>query len=685
MSGQSLSASLDKLSLETEENASVKLSMPTNGVPPSYGDQTLDQPAVFSQFPFSSLSSPDSPQSSRLSRLYGPGLMPSSDGISSSNSLSASDPGIFAQTPIPTHDSGAILGSGSGLPSPSLHQMKSSSPFFNPAWSKVSTPTGSTFTLPAERSNSMTGSPATLPMNPTIRFGNSLPAAVSGETDIIPTAIVIKNIPFNIKREQLLHVIRDLGIPVPYAFNYHFDQGIFRGLAFANFHSPVEANEVVNALNGLEVSGRKLRVEYKKVLQAGEKERIEKEKPLKRLQFPSFPDKERKKERSPTSEHLNLHIHNAPLRGCSPVPGASATHRSSDPVSGFSLPRMSLQDSGDPVLDLNDTSTLEIYSRVLLFKDDRMRDELSFSKSLTPEERHVVHLVSEKLGLYHYTMGTGDDCYVLVTKTNVPHLDASELLMPQNSFPSHQPNHPTIHNDLLTKKSVPDMKRMMYGEVNRSSSPALMHRSAGLLTPSGSASLARNSSCSPRNSSCSPRNSLNYAGDPRFEGFGSFGGGPSNSQNLFAYPVDTPSVPYISHSNVIGDQDNSEFISATAIPPLHRSRSPLHRVHSPMSTSIYSAPVTPLSQTTGPLDHDTSPFGTLPSEQESHQHSPIFHDQLIEKPTFHTAQSPAPLGLGDRPQLMLDINAIMTGQAEDKSPSGLVPPKITTSSASDNQ
>ena len=31
------------------------------------------------------------------------------------------------------------------------------------------------------------------------------------------------------------------------------------------------------ALNGLDVSGRKLRVEYKKVLQAGEKERIEKE------------------------------------------------------------------------------------------------------------------------------------------------------------------------------------------------------------------------------------------------------------------------------------------------------------------------------------------------------------------------------------------------------------------------
>ena len=43
-----------------------------------------------------------------------------------------------------------------------------------------------------------------------IRFGSQLPSAPapsSGESDIIPTAIVIKNIPFNIKREQLLHVI----------------------------------------------------------------------------------------------------------------------------------------------------------------------------------------------------------------------------------------------------------------------------------------------------------------------------------------------------------------------------------------------------------------------------------------------------------------------------------------------
>lgn len=679
MSDPSLTATLDKLTLDTGKNAPPELSISTNGTMPSHGGTTsLDQPGMFPPFPFTSLGSPESPQSSRFPRLFGQGVMPQTDATSPANSLSASDPGLFPLSPIHGHDAGAMLGSGNGVPPSPLHQVRTPSPFFNGPWGKIPTPTSATFAMPSERSNSVSGSPATLPMNPTIRFGNNLPAAIPGDTDIIPTAIVIKNIPFNIKREQLLYVIRDLGIPVPYAFNYHFDQGIFRGLAFANFHSPAEANEVVAALNGLEVSGRKLRVEYKKVLQAGEKERIEKEKALKRMQFSSFPDKERKKEKSPTTEHSTLHVQNAPLRGSSPVFGANAPQRSSDPVAGFTLPRMPLQDSGDPALDLNDGSTLEIYSRVLIFKDDRMRDELSFSKSLTPEERRVVHLVSEKLGLYHYTLGTGDDCYVLVTKTNMPHLSVPDLVTPQNTFSKLKPTHVTIHNDLLTKKSVPDMKRMMYSEVNRSSSPGLMHRSAGLLTPCGTASMARKSNVS-------PGDSFSYGADPRFDGFGSFGSGSSSSQSLFAYPVDTPSVPYISHSSANGDQDSSDFMSASGIPPLHRSRSPLHRAHSPMSASIHSTPVTPMSQTTGPLDHAISPFGTLASEHETHQNSPVIRDQMIESSPFSSAQSPLRPMFGDRPPLMLDINAIVMGQADEKTSPGLAPPKITTSSASDNQ
>jgi RNA recognition motif-containing protein len=54
-------------------------------------------------------------------------------------------------------------------------------------------------------------------------------------------------------------------------------------LAFANFRHSADADTVVAALNGFDVQGRTLRVEYKKVLQAGEKERIEREKAIHRM------------------------------------------------------------------------------------------------------------------------------------------------------------------------------------------------------------------------------------------------------------------------------------------------------------------------------------------------------------------------------------------------------------------
>lgn len=105
------------------------------------------------------------------------------------------------------------------------------------------------------------------------------------EEDVIPTAIVIKNIPFAIKKEQLLDVIAKMELPLPYAFNYHFDNGVFRGLAFANFTNTEETTKVLTSLNGKEIGGRKLRVEYKKMLPQAERERIEREKREKRGQL----------------------------------------------------------------------------------------------------------------------------------------------------------------------------------------------------------------------------------------------------------------------------------------------------------------------------------------------------------------------------------------------------------------
>ena len=161
-------------------------------------------------------------------------------------------------------------------------------------------------------------------------------------------------------------------LPKPYAFNYHFDNGTFRGLAFANFHSPEETQHVIRALNGYELIGRKLRVEYKKVLPADQRERIEQQKRQKAVQ--------------------------------------------EDPAIAASL---RAKTDKKLEIDLNDPATLQIYSSLLLFRDDNSptaRTQLAFPPEFSPHQRRVVHLISQKLGLEHSSRGDGDDRYVVISK-----------------------------------------------------------------------------------------------------------------------------------------------------------------------------------------------------------------------------------------------------------------------------
>ncbi|KAH9446884.1 hypothetical protein Pst134EA_028871 [Puccinia striiformis f. sp. tritici] len=289
-------------------------------------------------------------------------------------------------------------------------------------------------------------------MNPTST--NQSGATPDGEDDIIPTAIVIKNIPFSVRREQLLAIIEDLMIPLPYAFNYHFDNGVFRGLAFANFRSASEADAAVAGLNGFDISGRKLRVEYKKVLQAGEKERIEKEKAIKRMRSmqlqkeSSLMDQYSSQPALPSSStHItfgNYSSHEEDYRGLGgmhnhhPIP-ASMPHRPSQSVlnsGGQQHPFLSLnhditsaqqafesftlsgalESKQSKELDMNDPQTLELYSRVVVFKEDKLRDELSFAKSLSGPQRRIVHQIAKKLGLVHRSEGVGEERFVVVSK-----------------------------------------------------------------------------------------------------------------------------------------------------------------------------------------------------------------------------------------------------------------------------
>ncbi len=173
-----------------------------------------------------------------------------------------------------------------------------------------------------------------------------------------------------------------------------------------------------------------MRVEYKKVLQAGEKERIEREKAIRRMRSMQI-EKEHAALQHQQYDDFGPVINTpfTPSRSfsaSSPFPGQQ--HQYSPPqlpplptpqpyIGTPTLPTTpGTSKASTNELDLNDPSTLEIYSRILLFKDDRMRDELAFSRTLSPKQRRVVHLVAQKLGVYHYSVGEGDERYAVVTR-----------------------------------------------------------------------------------------------------------------------------------------------------------------------------------------------------------------------------------------------------------------------------
>ncbi|KAI9828866.1 MAG: hypothetical protein M1819_006481 [Sarea resinae] len=209
------------------------------------------------------------------------------------------------------------------------------------------------------------------------------------DEELIPTAIVIKNIPFAVKKEQLVQLMTDMNLPLPYAFNYHFDNGVFRGLAFANFTTAEETAAVIDHLNHFELQGRKLRVEYKKMLPLVERERIEREKRERRGQL-------EEQHRPMASSQLHSQASMSSLS--SHIPATSPS-----PVS---------QRNTKP--DLNDPQTLQFYSQLLLFRDDLAREALVFPSTLSPAQRRIVHTLAHHMALAHVSRGNGEQRQVHV-------------------------------------------------------------------------------------------------------------------------------------------------------------------------------------------------------------------------------------------------------------------------------
>lgn len=219
------------------------------------------------------------------------------------------------------------------------------------------------------------------------------------DDELIPTAIVIKNIPFAVKKEQLVQLMVDMNLPLPYAFNYHFDNGVFRGLAFANFTSPQETEQVIQALNHMDLSGRKLRVEYKKMLPLAERERIEREKRERRGQL------EEQHRPVPQSQlHNQLSLSSIPRNTPSPLSHRGGNKPGTSAIPGS--PGNGLTYTTD--IDMNDPKTLEFYTEMTLFKRDVSREVLIFPPTLDPASRRIVHTLAHHMGLMHTSRGSGD-------------------------------------------------------------------------------------------------------------------------------------------------------------------------------------------------------------------------------------------------------------------------------------
>jgi hypothetical protein len=224
-------------------------------------------------------------------------------------------------------------------------------------------------------------------------------------SDLIPTAIVIKNIPFNVRKETLTALMTDMCLPQPYAFNYHFDQGVFRGLAFANFQNAEDTATVIEKMNGLDVQGRKLRVEYKKMLPEHERERIEREKREKRGQLEeqhrSMPLHQQGSMHSLTNAAAGNGQRNSPLRK-SPALMSDRGRAHTDLAVGD--------------VDLNNPETLNFYTELTLFRNDPGREILVFPNSITPTQRRTIHILAHNMGLEHRSAGEGQHRQLHVIK-----------------------------------------------------------------------------------------------------------------------------------------------------------------------------------------------------------------------------------------------------------------------------
>jgi len=84
------------------------------------------------------------------------------------------------------------------------------------------------------------------------------------------STLVLKNLPFQLKQEKLEELLNIYEVK-PVNVSYLYDgTGMFRGMAFVKYKEKEHATAVFESLNNLDINGRKVRVEYKRVTKESE-------------------------------------------------------------------------------------------------------------------------------------------------------------------------------------------------------------------------------------------------------------------------------------------------------------------------------------------------------------------------------------------------------------------------------
>lgn len=242
--------------------------------------------------------------------------------------------------------------------------------------------------------------------------------------DFIPTAVVIKNIPFAVKKEQMIQYIDSLQLPMPYAFNYHFDNGVFRGLAFANFNNLKDTNLIIQHLNGKIMNGRKLRVEYKKIQQNADGTAMSRT--ASNMSLSSMVSSiSYMNNVNNNHQYSSNNINDDAQSYHSATAAVNSTNQySNNVVDAASLVRYhapmvqkeTMLQSSQPPLDFNDGEVLEIYTQLVLFKDRQsLYSEISWQQQyLTPQHKKIINSLCSFLNLYEIS----DPVYLSVRRQN---------------------------------------------------------------------------------------------------------------------------------------------------------------------------------------------------------------------------------------------------------------------------